>query len=192
MPDPSLPNDRPRAPGHPFRYAAPSRVGPADKALPLATGGRRAGHDRHRTRWMDGLAFPRRLWRAGAASLPAGVGLRWRALVALFQFYLDAFLDLGLSARPTAPTELFVGHSPVGALSVFAMLAVLVVQVATGLVSDDEVSTSGPLTRFVSNAVVGQATGWHTGVGQWLVIGPGRAAPAGGGGLRGLVTRSGC
>lgn len=64
-----------------------------------------------------------------------------------------------------------VGHSPVGALSVFALLGVLAVQVATGLVADDEIATQGPLYRFVSGETSSTATGWHAGAGQWLVIG---------------------
>ena len=63
------------------------------------------------------------------------------------------------------------GHSPLGALSVVGMLAVLVVQVSTGLVSDDEIAFAGPLSRYVSGSIVGQATGYHKNWGQWLVIG---------------------
>lgn len=64
-----------------------------------------------------------------------------------------------------------VGHNPLGALSVFALLAVLIAQVGTGLLSDDEIAFAGPLTRFVSNAVVGQATSYHKEIGQYLVLG---------------------
>ncbi|MBS0343975.1 MAG: cytochrome b/b6 domain-containing protein, partial [Proteobacteria bacterium] len=63
-----------------------------------------------------------------------------------------------------------VGHTPLGALSVFALLAFLVAQVATGLVSDDEVSASGPLTRFVSGATVHLASTWHAAVGKWVIL----------------------
>jgi cytochrome b len=63
-----------------------------------------------------------------------------------------------------------LGHSPLGALSVFAMLGILVIQVSTGLVADDEISASGPLTRFVPGAVVSAATHWHAGPGKWVVI----------------------
>lgn len=73
--------------------------------------------------------------------------------------------------RGTPHPEDSVGHSPLGALSVFALLAVLVAQVSTGLLSDDEIAFAGPLTRFVSNAVVGQATGYHKDIGQYLVLG---------------------
>jgi cytochrome b len=63
-----------------------------------------------------------------------------------------------------------IGHSPLGALSVFALLLVLIVQVATGLVADDEVATTGPLNRFVETALALKATGWHKSVGQYLII----------------------
>lgn len=64
-----------------------------------------------------------------------------------------------------------VGHSPLGALSVFFLLGVLAAQVASGLLSDDEIAFSGPLTRFVSNATVGLVTSYHKDIGQFLVLG---------------------
>ena len=63
------------------------------------------------------------------------------------------------------------GHSPLGALSVFALLAVLAAQVATGLVADDEIASVGPLNRFVAGTLASAATGWHKGWGQWLIFG---------------------
>ena len=63
-----------------------------------------------------------------------------------------------------------IGHNPLGAGSVFAMLLVLLAQVGTGLVSDDEIAFQGPLNRFVSTARGLAATWYHRQVGQWLVI----------------------
>jgi cytochrome b len=63
-----------------------------------------------------------------------------------------------------------IGHSPLGALSVFALLAILVLQVATGLVADDEIATVGPLNRFVETALGLRATSWHKNLGQYLII----------------------
>jgi cytochrome b len=63
-----------------------------------------------------------------------------------------------------------VGHSPLGALSVFALLALLAVQVGTGLVADDEIANVGPLNRFVSGATATSATAWHKDYGQVLLI----------------------
>ena len=50
------------------------------------------------------------------------------------------------------------------------MLVVLLAQVGSGLISDDEIASAGPLTRFVSNAVVSQATFYHKNIGKWLLL----------------------
>ncbi|MDH1703099.1 cytochrome b/b6 domain-containing protein [Comamonas terrigena] len=71
--------------------------------------------------------------------------------------------------QPAADTT--VGHNPLGALSVLALLLVLGLQVGTGLLSDDEIAFAGPLTRFVSGDTVAWATGWHKDWGQWLLLG---------------------
>lgn len=63
-----------------------------------------------------------------------------------------------------------VGHNPLGALSVFAMLLVLLAQVGTGLVSDDEIAFTGPWNRYVSSAKALAATWYHEEIGQWLVV----------------------
>ena len=63
-----------------------------------------------------------------------------------------------------------VGHSPIGAGSVFAMLGILLAQVGTGLMSDDEIAAAGPLTRFVSNTTVSLATNYHKNIGKWLLL----------------------
>ena len=64
-----------------------------------------------------------------------------------------------------------VGHNPMGAFSVFGMLAILAAQVGTGLFADDEIANTGPLIKFVSGATSGKLTWWHKGFGQWLIIG---------------------
>jgi len=63
-----------------------------------------------------------------------------------------------------------VGHNPLGALSVFAMLLFLVFQVASGLMSDDEISSAGPLVRLVSSAWVSNATFYHKEVGKLVLL----------------------
>jgi cytochrome b len=63
------------------------------------------------------------------------------------------------------------GHSPVAALAVYAMLCVVLLQVASGLFSDDQIGFTGPLNALVS-ANAGQAATWyHKMVGQWLLAG---------------------
>ncbi len=61
------------------------------------------------------------------------------------------------------------GHNPLGSLSVIAMLIVLIAQIASGLMSDDEIAFSGPLTRFVSGELISKATNYHAHWGQYLV-----------------------
>lgn len=63
-----------------------------------------------------------------------------------------------------------VGHSPLGALSVYAMLALLAMQVASGLFAQTKEDFAGPLASLVSNATVHFVTGYHKRVGQLVVI----------------------
>ncbi|MDM0082702.1 cytochrome b/b6 domain-containing protein [Variovorax sp. J31P179] len=95
------------------------------------------------------------------------VGGRWSR----FSSFLYSPRSLRDYLRGRAPPDHLVGHSPLGALSVFALLLLLAVQVATGLVSDDEIAASGPLAQFVPGAIVSAATYWHAMIGKWIVIG---------------------
>jgi cytochrome b len=97
------------------------------------------------------------------------VGGRWSR----FASFLYAPSTLLRYVRGQArPQELLdVGHSPTGALSVFALLGLLAVQVSTGLVADDEIANTGPLIRFVESATSLAATSWHKSWGQWLLLG---------------------
>jgi cytochrome b len=53
------------------------------------------------------------------------------------------------------------GHNPLGALSVFALLAALGLQAGSGLFSNDDIAFSGPLYAAVSEAVAGRLTAVH-------------------------------
>ena len=55
-----------------------------------------------------------------------------------------------------------LGHNPLGALSVFALLAAIAVQVGTGLFANDDIAFNGPLNSLVDKAYSDQLTGWHT------------------------------
>ena len=46
-----------------------------------------------------------------------------------------------------------LGHNPIGAISVFALLFALSIQVITGLFVDDEVSFKGPLEKYVPSSI---------------------------------------
>ncbi len=69
-----------------------------------------------------------------------------------------------LNAKPSA------GHNPLGALSVLTMLLVLLAQVFSGFLSDDEVSVSGPWTAWAPGAWVELASEYHTDIGKAVLI----------------------
>jgi len=60
-----------------------------------------------------------------------------------------------------------VGHNPLGALSVFALLGLLSLQAATGLFGNDDIAFAGPLNHLVDDATGARSTGWH----RWLANG---------------------
>jgi cytochrome b len=64
-----------------------------------------------------------------------------------------------------------VGHNPLGGLSILVMLFFLAMQVASGLMSDDEIAAAGPLTRFVSSDWVSNATYYHKDIGKYILLG---------------------
>jgi cytochrome b len=96
------------------------------------------------------------------------VGGRWSRFASFV--YAPATLLRYLRGRAAPHEQLDVGHSPTGALSVFALLAILAVQLATGLVADDEIANQGPLNRYVSGDTALAATSWHKRWGQWLML----------------------
>jgi cytochrome b len=95
------------------------------------------------------------------------VGGRWSRFTSFV--YSPGALVAYLQGRPH-PDHL-IGHSPLGAGSVFAMLAFLLMQVATGLVGDDEIAFTGPLNRFVESSKGLAATWYHKRIGQWVILG---------------------
>jgi cytochrome b len=53
---------------------------------------------------------------------------------------------------------------------VWAFLLLLSLQVATGLVADDDIDTTGPLNAHVSGHLAKRASGWHAGWGADAVM----------------------
>lgn len=113
-------------------------------------------------------------FRFGYATLSL---LVFRLLWGLFGGYWSRF-----SSFPPNPAAAFryllgrgaasisVGHNPLGAFSVLAMLLFLVAQVLTGLFSDDEIASAGPLARLASSDLVSLATWYHTQLGKPVLI----------------------
>ena len=54
-----------------------------------------------------------------------------------------------------------LGHNPLGALSVIALLLAVLLQASTGLFADDDIFFQGPLAKYVSNATVAFLTSVH-------------------------------
>ena len=94
------------------------------------------------------------------------VGGRWSRFAAFIYSPRSIINYLKGNGKP----EHSVGHTPTGAGSVFALLAILFAQVGSGLISDDEISSSGPLVRFVSTATTQLATNYHKNIGKWIIL----------------------
>jgi len=98
------------------------------------------------------------------------IGGRWSRF-ASFLYAPATVLGYLRGAAPAPGQHLDVGHNPLGSFSVFGLLGILAVQVATGLMADDEIANIGPLNRFVSGEIAKTATSWHNTFGQWIVLG---------------------
>jgi len=61
------------------------------------------------------------------------------------------------------------GHNPLGALSVFALLLVLLFQALSGLFSNDDIAFNGPLYALVSKATSNGLTSLHR-QGLWIIL----------------------
>lgn len=96
------------------------------------------------------------------------VGGRWSRFASFL--YAPSTLRRYLRGGSRADEHHEVGHSPLGALSVFALLGLLAAQVGSGLFADDEIASAGPLVKFVSGATSSLLTSWHKSFGQWLII----------------------
>ena len=93
------------------------------------------------------------------------VGGRWSRFASFIYAPSAVLAYLKGQGKP----EHSAGHNPLGAGSVFAMLLFLLAQIGSGLMADDEIATSGPLTKFVSNATVSLATNYHKNIGKWVL-----------------------
>ncbi len=62
-----------------------------------------------------------------------------------------------------------LGHNPLGALSVIALLLVVLIQALTGLFADDDIFFQGPLAKYVSNSTVALLTSIHR-FNQYLIF----------------------
>ena len=96
------------------------------------------------------------------------VGGRWSRFASFI--YAPVTVLRYLRGQRRAGEHLDVGHNPTASFSVFAMLVFLMLQVATGLVADDDIGNAGPLNKLIKADLAGQAGSWHTEWGQWLIL----------------------
>lgn len=54
-----------------------------------------------------------------------------------------------------------IGHNPLGALSVVALLGLIGTQAVTGLFGNDDIAFTGPLVGLVDESLSQSLTGWH-------------------------------
>ena len=66
--------------------------------------------------------------------------------------------------------EPVIGHNPVGGWMVLVLLLLLAVQAGLGLFSNDEIATTGPLARYVSDATSITLMGRHRLIGDILLV----------------------
>ena len=87
----------------------------------------------------------------------------WGASTAQFHRFIPSPRTLiGYLRSSVSESFLRIGHSPIAALSVIAMLIALAFQTMTGLVADDDVYTTGPLINYVESEFSEWATGMHS------------------------------
>ncbi len=83
------------------------------------------------------------------------MGSRYARFASFPPNFAAAWRTLRGASHPT------VGHNPLGAFSVYALLASLTFQAISGLFSNDDIAAEGPLAVKVSRALSDQITGLH-------------------------------
>jgi len=63
-----------------------------------------------------------------------------------------------------------VGHNPIGALSVMALLALLLLQAATGLFANDEIMNMGPFYGWIAPELSNRITSLHRASSEWQLV----------------------
>ena len=84
------------------------------------------------------------------------IGSRHARLSALFYRPKEIWQYLRTPQNHQSP-----GHSPLGALSVLALLLVLMIQATTGLFASDAILNDGPLNQYVTNQTARLMTAIH-------------------------------
>src|SRR5690606_36672240 len=64
----------------------------------------------------------------------------------------------------------YLGHNPLGSLSVLALLLTLLAQAGTGLFDNDDIASEGPLAKFISKDWSDRLTWFHADVNAPLIF----------------------
>ena len=94
------------------------------------------------------------------------VGGHWSRFSSFVPSWRQTFAYLS-SSQPLAAQP---GHNPLGAWSVYAFLLLLLLQVGSGLGSDDDVGFNGPLTPLMPSQWVSWSTSYHAEVGKTVLL----------------------
>jgi cytochrome b len=74
-----------------------------------------------------------------------------------------------LRGHKDALKEKYIGHNPLGSLSVIALLGVTLAQAVTGLFANDDIAYDGPLVKFISKDLSDSVTWFHKEVSATLI-----------------------
>jgi cytochrome b len=96
------------------------------------------------------------------------VGGHWSRFVNFLPMPPQLFAYVQAIRAKQAPVN--TGHNPLGALSVLGMLSILLIQVLSGFMSDDEITNTGPWVALIPADWVELATEYHSEIGKVLII----------------------
>jgi cytochrome b len=119
------------------------------------------------TQYMGGNAME---WhfRAGYAVLTLIVfRILWGLIgprYARFSSFFPARIFTYLRYARESSDEKFPGHTPLGSLSVVALLCVVLAQAVSGLFANDDIASEGPLVKFISKELSDSITWFHKSV----------------------------
>jgi cytochrome b len=114
-------------------------------------------------------------FRAGYAVLALlGFRILWGLLGSRYarfsNFHYHPSTIIGyLRGSKEALKKKYLGHNPLGSLSVFALLGVVLTQAVTGLFANDDIAYDGPLVKFISKELSDQITWFHKEVSGTLI-----------------------
>jgi cytochrome b len=95
------------------------------------------------------------------------VGSRY-ARFSSFSYRPSAIIDYVCGGKNDRINRI-LGHNPLGSLSVFALLGIVLLQAGSGLFSNDDIAYDGPLMKFISKDTSDRFTWFHTEVSATLL-----------------------